>query len=71
MLLVAGNPVTLEELRNVVKYRTRLQATRIKQDMGNLVNPLILNMGVPPPLSLTQKQKHKQREIKFIDKINN
>jgi len=35
MLLVAGNPVTLEEMRNVVKYRTRLQATPIKQDMGN------------------------------------
>ena len=48
MLLVAGNPVTLEEMRNVVKYRKRLQATPIKQDMGNLVNPFILNMGVPP-----------------------
>ena len=48
MLLVAGNPVTLEEMRNVVKYRKRLRATPIKQDMGNLVNPFILNMGVPP-----------------------
>ena len=48
MLLVAENPVTLEEMRNVVKYRTRLQATPIKQDMGNLVDPFILNMGVLP-----------------------
>jgi len=47
---VAENPVTLEEMRNVVKYRTRLQATLIKQDMGNLINSFILNMGVLPPL---------------------
>jgi len=55
MLLVAGNPVTLVEMRNVVKYRKRLQATPTKQDMGNLVNPFILNVGVLPPSELHTK----------------
>jgi len=68
---VAGNPVTLEEMRSAVKYKSRLKATPIKQDMGNLVNSFILNMVVHPPLNLIQKQNHKQGEIKFSDKINN